>query len=113
MSDKGRNFELMVQRFFSSLKTAVRVVPASGALSHFKGDVRVLGEDSRLLIECKYTEKNSFSFKNSIWKKIEKEAFAIDATPVMALDIGGVKLGVISLEELRDLQKIKEECEGT
>lgn len=47
-----------------------KVTPASGALWGLKGDVRA---DS-ILIECKYTDAQSYSVKSAVWKKIKNEA---------------------------------------
>lgn len=47
-----------------------KTVIASGALWGSKGDVR----HDEFLVECKTTEKKSYSLSMKIWEKIEKEA---------------------------------------
>lgn len=77
---------------------------ASGAFWSRKGDVR--SED--LLIEHKWTGKESFSMKASVLKKIVTEAILDGRTPVLGFHLGGEDY-VVLLEndflELRDRLK--------
>lgn len=60
-----------------------KTVIASGALWGSKGDVR--HED--FLVECKTTEKSSYSLTMKVWEKIEKEAIKDGLrTPLMCVD---------------------------
>lgn len=47
-----------------------RLTPASGALWGAKGDVR----NDKFLIECKTTEKSSYTLTAKVWEKIHEEA---------------------------------------
>lgn len=64
-----RRSQLQERRVAKDLKG--RVQPASGAMSHAKGDVRTVGE---LRAECKTTSARSYSLKLSEWQKIRSEA---------------------------------------
>jgi hypothetical protein len=76
---------------------------ASGALQGLKGDVRTGTVSSSLnendfLIENKFTEKDRYPLKKSIWDKIEKEATRDNLRfPLMQIDIQDLKL-VVALE---------------
>ena len=60
-----------------------QTVIASGALWGSKGDVR--HED--FLVECKITEKSSYSLTMKVWEKIEKEAIKDGLRlPLMCVD---------------------------
>lgn len=79
-----------------------RVVPASGALDNFKGDVRSL----LFLIECKTTEKDYYVFSMKTWDKIVKEALKDNLRePVLQIDIedGNKRLCALKYETFEDL----------
>ena len=68
-----------------------KLVIASGALWGSKGDVR----NNNLLVECKVTEKSSYSLNYSIWNKIRKEAIKDGLRiPVMCIEFKGGKVAV-------------------
>lgn len=61
-----------------------KVVPASGALDNFKGDVRSL----YFLLECKTTEKDYYVLTLKTWDKIKKEALKDGLRePLMQVDL--------------------------
>ena len=60
-----------------------KTVIASGALWGSKGDVR----HDDFLVECKTTEKKSYSLTMKVWEKIEKEAIKDGLrVPLMCVD---------------------------
>lgn len=60
-----------------------KTVIASGALWGSKGDVR----HEEFLVECKTTEKHSYSLTMKVWEKIEKEAIKDGLrVPLMCVD---------------------------
>lgn len=81
-----------------------RTVGASGAGWSSKGDIRA----DDLLIEHKYTAKNSYSVSQTTWRKIETEAVKISRTPVLGLCINGLNLVVL---DENDYLALREELE--
>lgn len=61
-----------------------RVQPGSGSRAHSKGDVKT----SKLLIECKTTEKDAFRLTEGLLAKIEREAIMEGKTGVMCITLG-------------------------
>lgn len=64
-----------------------RTVPRSGASTnpYAKGDVR---SDS-FLIECKLTEGKGYRLTTKVLEKITNEAYKLNKSPVLQLDLGG------------------------
>ena len=61
-----------------------KVTVASGALWGQKGDVR----NSKILVECKTTEKDYYSLTAKVWEKIEQEAIRDHLRiPLMVIDL--------------------------
>jgi NADPH-dependent 7-cyano-7-deazaguanine reductase QueF-like protein len=76
-----------------------KVTPASGAFDFAKGDVRL----DMFLIECKYTDKDYYTFKLDIWDKIEKEALNDNLRiPLMQVDIQDKKFMIIDSDVLKE-----------
>ena len=74
-----------------------RVVPASGALWAFKGDVR----NDKYLIEAKFTDSNKYQLKYTTWDKIKREAINDGLRiPVMQIDIQGSQYALLRVEDL-------------
>lgn len=69
-----------------------KVQLASGSRPGLKGDV-VAAEH---LVECKRTDKASYSLKLAEWRKIKLEARMANKMQVMAIEIQDEKLAVIS-----------------
>ena len=72
MKNKGREFENKVQKCINS-----------GALFFDKGDLKT----DDYLIECKYTEKKSFSITKKILQKIWNEALESNKLPKLIVGI--------------------------
>ena len=69
-----------------------RVQAASGALDGAKGDVR----NDKFLIECKTTDKDFFSLKEAVWKKIRGEAIKDGMRiPVLLIEIGDKEIAFL------------------
>lgn len=64
-----------------------RTTVASGAVPFDKGDV----SSESFLIECKTTDKKSYSLKNEIFEKIAREAVNVGKIPLMAIEINGAE----------------------
>jgi len=63
-----------------------RTTPATGARWHSKGDVR----SDKFLVECKITEKRSYSLPLKVWEKILNEARRDGfRTPAMCIEVHG------------------------
>lgn len=73
---------------------------ASGALDFQKADVRT----DKYLVECKYTDKDFYSLKTSIWEKIRNEAIKDGLRiPLMQIELNGGSIGFAVLD-VNDLQ---------
>ena len=72
MKNKGRKFEEKVQKTINS-----------GAFVFDKGDLKT----DNYLIECKYTEKKSFSITKKILEKIWNEALESNKLPKLIVGI--------------------------
>lgn len=87
----------------------------SGSVFAAKGDV--VARDQRLLIECKQTEKASYSLKLAVLKKIQKEARMDGKDPLLVVEFqpaGNVKVAgesfvVVDYDWFMDLIRPKEE----
>jgi len=72
-----------------------RLTINSGATTEFdKADV----ESNSFLIECKTTDKKSFSLKKAIFDKVNKEAIFKNKIPLMEVEIGHDKF-IIAKED--------------
>lgn len=80
-----------------------KVVPCSGRLPNNKGDVRADYPWGKLLVECKYTEKDSFSISKRLWSKVEREALGQDRIPIMSVCVSGKTFIVVEKELFEDL----------
>ena len=76
MKQKGNEFEKRVQRCINS-----------GAMWFDKGDLKT----ETHLIECKYTEKKSFSITRKILDKLWEEALDRNKLPALVIGIKGEK----------------------
>lgn len=86
-----------------------KTVVGSGCLFSTKGDVRL---DS-FLIEAKYTDKDYYSLKYSIWSKIAGEAVKDSLRiPIMFIDIQEVKL-VVMEQGMLGVEEHSEEFNGS
>ena len=91
-----------------------KTTPASGALSGAKGDVRTgvrngsYTNENDFLIENKYTDKNFYPLKYSIWSKISNEALNDNMrTPMMQIDILGSSYVVLNSDDLESITGLK------
>ena len=76
MKQKGNDFEKRVQRCINS-----------GSMWFDKGDLKT----ETHLIECKYTEKKSFSITRKILEKLWEEALDSNKLPALVIGIKGEK----------------------
>jgi len=76
MKNKGNDFEKKVQRCINS-----------GAMWFDKGDLKT----ETHLIECKYTEKKSFSITRKILEKLWEEGLDRNKLPALVIGIKGEK----------------------
>ncbi len=76
-------------------------MPRSGGMWFAKGD----SKNTVYLIENKTTEKESFSISVKLWKKLEREALLSDRIPILSMEIGKDKIGliVLSIEDFYEL----------
>ena len=86
--------------------TGGRTVGGSGNSWSHKGDV--VGDD--MLVEAKWTGKNSFSVTAAVWRKIETEAVRSGKIPVLAVRIEPSDLDLVVLSE-DDFMALYEERE--
>lgn len=68
------------------------ITVGSGNQWYSKSDVRT----EKYRISCKDTEKNSFSITRSDWREIDRISAQDNKIPVLAINISGVKLALIS-----------------
>jgi hypothetical protein len=77
-----------------------RTTPASGATDWSKGDVKV----PFFLIEDKFTDKDYYVLKLSIWQKIENEAMQENLRiPLLRLDICGQRFVIFDEDYFDDI----------
>lgn len=79
-----------------------RVQPASGALAVFPSDIST----EKFLIECKSTEKASIRLQKAWWLKVRREALSVGKSPVVALEIDGERLMVISEDDFCEITNV-------
>jgi hypothetical protein len=77
----------------------------SGNQWHSRGDV----QDKEYLIECKYTQKKSFSISVKLWQEITDKAFTMGGkTPAVEILLGegqeNLKLIVLSEDDYLELR---------
>lgn len=77
-------------------------VVGSGNTDFQKGDV----VDDHWFIDCKHTDKDSYSIKNSLREKYEQKAALEGREFAMALDINGTKYAVIDYDTFIQIQKV-------
>lgn len=82
-----------------------RAQPGSGAKWGAKGDVRA--ED--YLLECKFTDHESFSVSTKLWAEIKHKAMIAESgrKPALQLEIGKDKLRLVVLSEDDYLELLK------
>lgn len=82
-------------------------VAASGAFWSRKGDVRA----SDLLIEHKWTGKQSFTLKASVLEKIVTEAILDGRTPVLGVSLNSKNYVLLDEEDFLDLRRRVQEAD--
>lgn len=73
------------------------VTPASGAIRNLRLKGDVIAKHFR--IECKLTEKQSYSVSRSVLDKIEREALSNCVCPLLSLQIDGKRFAVLRWED--------------
>lgn len=61
-----------------------RRTPRSGGIWFAKGD----SNNEEFLIENKTSKHNSFSIKQSVWRKLEREALTSGKLPLLSIEFG-------------------------
>ena len=83
-----------------------RVKPRSGGLWFAPGDVDM----GQFLIDCKTTNKKSFSVTTKIWKKIYGEALRCRKLPCLSIQlVDGTEIVVLDKNDFRSFFKEKNE----
>lgn len=77
----------------------------SGNRWHSPGDIK----SDVFLIDCKQTDKNSYSVSRDTWNKIYEEALFSYRIPMLSLDISGTELVVLSKEDFEKILSTKKE----
>jgi hypothetical protein len=62
-----------------------------------------VGDYDKLSVEVKCTDNKSFPLKKETWDKTEKEARRIDRMPLMAIDVQGTRLVVMSANDFMSI----------
>lgn len=75
--------------------------PLSGATPYQKGDFQ--GEN--WFVDCKATNKDSYSIKNSLFEKYEEISRLEGKEMIVALNLNGRKLAVLDFETFKTMQK--------
>lgn len=75
--------------------------PLSGATPYQKGDFQ--GEN--WFVDCKVTNKDSYSIKNSLFEKYEEISRLEGKEMIVALNLNGRKLAVLDFETFKTMQK--------
>lgn len=78
-----------------------KTTPGSGATPYQKGDFQ--GEN--WFVDCKATESNSFSIKNSLFEKYDEIVKLEGKEMIVALNLNGRKLAVLDFETFKTMQK--------
>lgn len=75
--------------------------PASGAIRNdrLKGDVIA----KHFRVECKLTEKQSYSVSRAVLDKIEREALSNCVCPLLSLQIDGKRFAVLRWEDFEQM----------
>lgn len=102
MSD-DRVRKLIVRRTKASVQQEKRLavdiggrrVAGSGALQGMKGDVK----EEDWLVEAKMTKANRYSLTLAVFRKIECEAIRAGRRPVLALELAGRTLAVVTWDD--------------
>ncbi len=76
-------------KIFDSKRT-----PRSGGLWFIKGD----SKSARFLVENKTTTNESFGVSTKLWEKISHEAIKSQRIPLMSLEIGKKKIGLVVID---------------
>lgn len=91
---KSQKQEKSVAKHFNA-----KTVIASGAIWSSKGDVR----NNDFLIECKYTDRGSYSVTSKVWEKISLEAVNDHLRiPLLVIDIQDTRLIVFNPCDFED-----------
>jgi len=99
MKKKWQKKELNDARLFRGRKR-----PRSGGFFFAPGDVVI----DRFLIDCKVTDRKSFSITEQIWSKINTEAIKCRKLPCLSIQLGN-KAEVVVLSKDDFLSFFKEE----
>lgn len=83
-----------------------RTVGGSGNSWSNKGDI--VADD--LMVEAKWTGKNSFSISAALWRKVEVEAVRAGKIPVLAFRLDPSDLDLVVMDE-HDFVSTREELE--
>lgn len=75
--------------------------PLSGATPYQKGDFQ--GEN--WFVDCKATNKDSYSIKNSLFEKYEEISRLEGKEMIVALNLNGRKLAILDFETFKTMQK--------
>lgn len=109
LSRKGRSSSLRERRSvlnsskLQELRTAKELggdlVSGSGNQWHSKGDVKA----KRYLVECKRTDKKSYSLKAEDLEKLRVQAHKAGKNPLFQVELGKERLAILPWELLLDL----------
>ena len=77
-----------------------KTTPGSGNQDFFKGDFQ--GEN--WFVDCKYSDKSSYSIKNSLFEKYETIAKLEGKEMIVALNLNGRKLAVLDFDTFVEIQ---------
>lgn len=76
-----------------------KVTKGSGNSWYAPGDIKT----ENFLIECKQTEKKSYSISLTTWDKIYSQALFSYRTPILSLKIQDVDLVVLDKEDFKNI----------
>lgn len=77
-----------------------KTTPASGSIAGMKGDVRT----SKILVECKYTDKDFYKLKKQVWEKIKKEALKDNLKiPLLQINIQDYRVAILDKNDFISL----------
>lgn len=103
-SKSGRDFERVVMRDVNGT-----LVYNSGAGDFDKGDIRT----PNFLIDCKYTDKMSYTIKLDDLLALEAYARGLDRSPALVIGFGKRKYALVDLEYLNSLEEHLKNVSGT
>lgn len=95
MINSARDFEKTIAKILGG-----KVIPASGAGAHFKGDVIT----DEFLVECKQTDKMQYILKLDDYVKIKTQANLMRRTPAMVVGFGRERLAIVDVNFLVDIE---------